>query len=207
MKVSNYKDGKMIQLSKALDTRAKILNLIYFFSFLFAALCFYLMVRNDGASPAAYVFFAFPFCGIYIYIGYKFLNKACESESLFINKFMLTISRNSILSGPENSYDISLISNFRHVDKPETAKHELAGDSFDYLGFETERKVINELHGDNRLTFDYNGKKISFGENVYSWDFDELEVLLYDITGNDFRYTDEFEKTFTKDKNNYSLDN
>jgi hypothetical protein len=55
--------------------------------------------------------------------------------------------------------------------------------------------MINELHGDNRLGFYYEGKLVTFGEELYSWDFEKLEVLLYDITGNDFRYNDEFEKT------------
>jgi hypothetical protein len=75
-------------------------------------------------------------------------------------------------------------------------KHPLAGETFDYLGFQTEQKVISEMHGDNRLAFDYENKTVTFGENIYSWEFDELQILLYDITGNDFRYDDEFEKTF-----------
>ncbi|WP_217602470.1 hypothetical protein [Chitinophaga sp. GbtcB8] len=58
--------------------------------------------------------------------------------------------------------------------------------------------MINDLHGDNRLAFDYNGKTITFGNNIYSWDFDELEVVLYDITGNDFRYDDESDFSQTK---------
>jgi hypothetical protein len=50
------------------------------------------------------------------------------------------------------------------------------------------------MHGDKRLAFDYRGKTIQFGENIYSWDFDELNILIYDISGNDLRYTDDFEK-------------
>ncbi len=57
------------------------------------------------------------------------------------------------------------------------------------------------MHGDDRLAFGYNGKTITFGENIYSWDFEQLEILLYDITGNDFRYDDKFEKTFEQKKN------
>jgi hypothetical protein len=54
------------------------------------------------------------------------------------------------------------------------------------------------MHGDNRLAFDYEGRIITFGQDVYSWEFEELEILLYDITGNDFRYDDEFEKQFNQ---------
>lgn len=34
------------------------------------------------------------------------------------------------------------------------------------------------------------------GQNIYSWESNELEVLLYDVTGNDLRYTDETERSF-----------
>ena len=56
------------------------------------------------------------------------------------------------------------------------------------------------MHGDNRLAFDYNGKTITFGENVYSWEFEELENLLYSITGSYYVYDNSFEKTFGYDE-------
>ncbi|TKK71686.1 hypothetical protein FC093_01285 [Ilyomonas limi] len=59
------------------------------------------------------------------------------------------------------------------------------------------------MHGKNRIAFDYNGKQITFGNNIYSWDFSEPEVLLYEVTGNDFRYDNEFERTFWPDGENY----
>jgi hypothetical protein len=63
-----------------------------------------------------------------------------------------------------------------HIDWME--KHPLAGEAFDYLGFQTEQQVINEMHGDNRLALDYEGVTVKFGKNVYSWEFDEIVNLL-----------------------------
>ncbi len=197
MTVKDYQEGKVISLSSSFDNRAKVLNTIYFICFTGAGIGFISLPIQEGA-PLTFGLFIFIaiVTGIYLFAAYRFINKALQSEKLIVTKNKLTISRSGFLSTTIDEYDVSQISNFRHLDKPNQTKHPLAGESFDYLGFQTEQQVINEMHGDNRLAFDYNSKTIKFGENIFSWDFEKLEVLLYDITGNDFRYTDEFEKTF-----------
>jgi hypothetical protein len=196
MTVIDFQDGKLILLSKPFDTRAKILNIIYFAAFSFAGILFMNFAISTGTESIGLILFTIVVVGVYLFAGYRFINKAFQSEKILVNKSRLKISKTGFISRQENFYDISLISNFRHLDKPETTKHPLAGQSFDYLGFQTEEQVINEMHGDDRLAFNYNGRTIKFGENIYSWDFEQLEILLYDITGNDFRYTDDFEETF-----------
>lgn len=196
MTVKDSQNGKIVILSKAFDNRAKILNGIYGVVFCTGAFLLLHMVILSEFYRAGPTIFSIGMSIGFLVISYRFIKKALFAEKLYINKNLLTISKGGFLYGSSFSYDISLISNFRHLDKPEITKHPLAGESFDYFGFQTEQKVINEMHGDNRLAFDYNGTTITFGENIYSWEFGELEVLLYDITGNDFRYTDEFEKTF-----------
>jgi hypothetical protein len=197
MTVKDFQDGKIISLSSSFDNRAKILNIIYFICFTGAGIGFISLPISEG-TPFTFGLFVFIaiVTGVYLFAAYRFINKALQTEKLIVNKDTLTIFRGGFLSTKKDIYEVSQISNFRHLDKPETSKHPLAGQSFDYLGFQTEQQVINEMHGDNRLAFDYVGRTIKFGENIYSWDFEQLEVILYDITGNDFRYTDKFEKTF-----------
>ncbi len=193
MTIKDYQDGKLILLSKPFDNRSKILNIIYFAVFSLAGLIMLtISITTDLDSFGITVLTLSVVC-IYLIVGYRFINKALMTEKLFINKKDLTILKNGFLSQKSNSYDIGLISNFRHLEKPTTTKHPLAGQSFDYLGFQTEQQVINEMHGDDRLAFDYKGRTIKFGENIYSWDFDYLEVLLYEITGKDFQNTNEIE--------------
>jgi hypothetical protein len=195
MTVKDHQEGKMIILSKAFDTRVKILNSIYFLVFTVGATTFGVLGFSAISFSLWFVIFAIGAVAVFSFAGYKFINKSLQSEKLIVNKNSLTIIKSGFLSTKKTTFDNMLISNFTHLDKPEITKHPLAGETFDYLGFQTEQAVINEMHGDNRLAFDYNGKTITFGENLYTWDFEQLEVLLYDITGNDFRYTDDFKKT------------
>ena len=192
----DYKDGKIITFSKPLDSRAKILYAFYFLTFFASAILFFYLFlveyNNSIGATIAVIIFVVAFC----IAAFRFGNKAFMRDELFINKKELQLINQGILTENIRSYDITKISNFRHLDKPELTKHPLAGETFDYLGFQTEQKVISVMHGDNRLAFDYENNMVTFGENIYSWEFDELQILLYDVTGNDFRYTDEFEKTF-----------
>jgi hypothetical protein len=192
MTVKDYKGGKLVILSKALDNRSKILNAFYFFLCLGSVLIFGILLTSESNNLGSLIILILGVIAFLI-AAYRFGNKAVFSERLFITGKVLEQIQQGFTKRVYR-YELSKISNFRHLDKPELTKHPLAGQNFDYLGFQTEQQVINELHGDKRLAFDYNGLVVTFGENIYTWDFDELEILLYDLTGNDLRYTDQFEK-------------
>lgn len=124
----------------------------------------------------------------------RFMRSANKAEQVFVNRTRLDIIELGLFKRKVASYDITKISNLRFNEKPQYSKHPLAGESFDYFGFQTEEKVIQDLFEDGRISFDYEGKQVKFGKDAASWEFEELEILLYDVTGNDLRYTDEYEK-------------
>lgn len=197
MTIKDHSKGKIITLSKAFDTRPKLLNLFYFTAFFFTGLTILKKIATESRGDntlSTVLLMIFPL--VLFVAAYRFANKAVQTEKLIVSREQLTLVRAGLFSSKKNTYDISHIENFRHLAKPQITKHPLAGESFDYNGFQTGQHLANELHGDNRIAFDYKGSTIKFGENIYSWDFNQLEVALYDITGNDLRYTDSYEKTF-----------
>jgi hypothetical protein len=201
MTVQDHKNGKLITLSKPLDSRAKVLNIFYFFSFLVVGtMLLKILLGKEGLDWVKALLFLLPLAPLIA--SYRFINKAMMSEKLFVTKTRLEIIEKGLFYKKRRQFDMDHISAFRHLDKPTLSKHPLAGETFDYLGFQTEQKVINEMHGDKRIGFRYNGRDITFGENIYSWDFEELEILLYDVTGNDFRYEDSYEKAFVQKNQN-----
>jgi len=193
-KISQGRDGKLITLSRALDERGKYLYLIYSIMFLIAGILLGVALIYASYSLGAMLFTFIGFMASTI-AGVRFGSRAFASEKIFVNKQTLEIIKISLLKNERKVYEISKISNFRHLQKPELTDHPLAGNSFDYLGFQTEQKVISEMHGDKSIAFDYEGKVITFGTDIYSWQFDELEMLLHDFSGNDLRYADKDEMT------------
>lgn len=193
MKIKNIQDGKIITLSSAFDSRAKVLNIVYFI--LFSTVGFsviHMALQADTLTLGIFLFIGI-FGGVYLFAAYRFINKSLQTEQLIVTSKNLTISRTGFLNSKKDVYNVEYISNFKHLDKPQIAEHPLAGKSFDYLGFQTSQQVISEMHGDNRLSFEYNNKVVTFGENVYSWTFEELQVLFSDITGHSFQSVAEAE--------------
>jgi hypothetical protein len=198
MIVKNYQDGKIIILSKPFDSRPKILNSFYFLSFFASGTLFLRALIVDSPKMIGTIIDVIAVIVFYI-AAYRFANKALLTEKIFINTSELQLIQQGLFKSNQISFDIQNISNFRHLAKPELTKHVLAGETFDYLGFQTGQEVINEMHGDKRVAFDYAGRTINFGENIYMWDFEQLEALLYDASGNDLEYEDTPEHIDPKD--------
>jgi hypothetical protein len=177
MKITDYKDGKLMALSKPMDNRVKILNLFYFILFFTTGGWWILKATYPGTSIGALLFFLLVGV-VFLVVSYRFANKMMMTEELFVNKDALCLIKRGISPLSRHCFDLAGVSQFRHLEKPEDPKHPLAGENYDYFGFQTEQKLIRETYGDDRLAFDYGGKTITFGDNVYSWDFDEIAGIL-----------------------------
>jgi hypothetical protein len=195
MDIKDQNDGKLIVLSKAFDSRGKALYFFYFLLFFIPAGFFLRMLLTEDHLPVGGIIVIVLAVAAFYIAAYRFVNKAVMSEKIFVNKQELQLINQGLFRSITRTYQVPDISNFRHLKKPELTDHPLAGKTFDFLGFQTEQKVISEMHGDNRLSFDWKGATVLFGQEIYSWEFEALGILLYDITGNDLRYIDEFEKT------------
>jgi len=193
IQIKNLRAGKVITLSSPLNSRARILYFSYSFLFLASTLAFgYLVVSSYDVLMAAIIAFLGTIaCAIAFY---RFINKATETEKLLVSKDQLDIINSTIFKRSVKSFVISEISDFKFNEKEKYEPHPLKGETFDYLGFQTEQQVIQDLHGDGRISFNYRGGLFRFGKDLASWEFKQLEVLLYELTGNDLRYTDKFEQ-------------
>jgi hypothetical protein len=176
MTVQTFEHGTLIVLSKPFDTRAKALYLAY--SIVFGVGGVFLLSLLLYEYLSIVVTMVLLAGTVAQFIGcYRFGRSAILQEQIFIDDKELVL----MVKGwtmKRQVFDLASVTDFRFLDKPVMDPHPLAGESFDYLGFQTEQQVINEMHGDNRLAFDYNGRLVKFGKNIYSWDFAEILQLL-----------------------------
>lgn len=77
-----------------------------------------------------------------------------------------------------DKFNIKEIVELKHIEEHQKADHPLKTESFDYLGFQTEQKVIDQFYKDDRISFNYQGKSYSFGKDLMSWEFDHLMSIL-----------------------------
>lgn len=81
-------------------------------------------------------------------------------------------------------YDIERVTNMQFRGKQHPTDHPLKGESFDYFGFQTEQELINTVHDEGNLSFDYDGKTVFFGKSVPSWDAEDLAKTIRELTDN-----------------------
>jgi hypothetical protein len=175
MNIKSTSDGHLAILSKPLDSRPKLLDLAYGAVFLFWAFFFLGEALNIGV--AAVVVWGLVAATICFIGAYRFLNKAAISEQLLIGDGELRLIKKSILTRVQ-VFAIAEISQFRHLERTPSTKHPLGMESFDALGFQTVQELTKDLAGDKRMAFDYDGRVIAFGENIYSWEFQEIAGLV-----------------------------
>jgi len=202
LRVTDYKGGKLIRLSSPFDSRAKTLDFFYSLIYLVPMLVILIVVMSDNDSFPDLIANIFTIPGLFALIGFmvstivflKFFRRATAIEELYINKQELQIIQKLFPRTVVQAFDITDIYNFRFHEKAKWEPHPLSGQSFDYLGFQGQQEVIADLVSEGKISFDYRGRQYRFGKELYSWDFDQLEILLFDLTGNDLRYTDNYEE-------------
>jgi hypothetical protein len=140
MTVNDFEDGKLVKIGDAFDSRAKTLNSFYFLGFFIPAALFLSSALTTDGERYGLIFFSLLASVVFFVAAYRFINKALTSEALFINKTKLCLLRKQLFKNERVCYALEEISNFRHLAKPELTPHPLAGNSFDYLGFQTEQK-------------------------------------------------------------------
>jgi len=171
--------GVFVILEAPLDGRPKWLYFFYSLVFLCAEIITLIgFWESDMAGISFLVFFAAMIA--FFIITVRFGNRAFASKKLWIDAEHLVLIDKSWFRSGSQTFEKSKITRFLFHDRAELTDHPLAGQSMDYLGFQTEQKVINEMYGENRISFDYeDGRTISFGKDLYSWDYDQLKELIF----------------------------
>ena len=138
-KIRAYKDSTLVSLGSPYG-RLRILEGFYALSF-FGGACMFILelirFRNESIPASVFAVIAMIAC----FIGfYRFVNRGSEIEKLFINKERLDIIDSNLFTSHKHSYLLSEISDFKFLNYERMEPHPLKGDTFDYLGFQTQHK-------------------------------------------------------------------
>jgi hypothetical protein len=169
--------GTLFIIEKPFHERGKWLFAIYCISCISTALFCLVLILKTGADIKSLILIGIAIIASFI-VGYRYAASASRIETVLVDDNTLTITKGNWFGKKHQPYQRDKIAGLRYVPKPVLTDHPLAGKSFDYLGFQTQQKVINEMFGDNKIAFQYEGQTISFGKDLYSWDFEELNSTI-----------------------------
>lgn len=115
---------------------------------------------------------------LYLLAAYRFLSRMLFDEKILLDDHSLTVIHRTPFFLQTNSYLWSDIGPLHYTGKSAKTDHPLKGKCYDYLGFETQEHLIQNLHHDGNLSFTYKGMPVRFGKNVFSWDAEEIVRMM-----------------------------
>lgn len=131
---------------------------------------------------------------LYVLAFYRFLSRIFFQEQLLIDKEELAIIHQTPFARKNTRYHWHRIGAIRYGGKYKKTAHPLKGECYDYFGFETQEQLLQNLHHDGNLYFLYEGKKIHFARNVYSWDAEKIVYMARLYAGNSVNLGPEWEQ-------------
>ncbi len=185
--INDKEDGKLIRFKINTNKRSRLL---FFFGGAGAMLCAFALLRSivmiDEFHPGM-ILIILMLVGASVF-GYRYFNKATETEEIFVDKEWLIVVEKSVFRTKKKAFKLEKISNFHFIENEKYTPHPLGGGSWDQFGLNARQKEMEKLHEEGNFRFDYGLYSIKFGKGQGSWVFNELDVFLYEYTGRDLRY-------------------
>lgn len=117
-------------------------------------------------------------CAVYTIASYRFLSRMFFKEELIITPLYFHIIRQTPFSRYHQSFDWQYMSPLRYIGKDAKTDHPLKGICYDYFGFDTQEKLVQDLHHNGNLYFEYRGKPVRFARGIYTWHAEEIVRMI-----------------------------
>ncbi len=124
---------------------------------------------------------------LYLLASYRFASRMFFTEELWLDNEFLTIISSTPFKRKLNRYDWANIGPLHYTGIASKTDHPLKGDCYDYFGFETQEKLIQNIHQEGNIYFNYWGYSIRFAKGVYSWDAEEMINMMKLYAGSSLR--------------------
>lgn len=124
----------------------------------------------------------------------RFLQRVTFREQIILDNTHVMLVQKDFFRHRSHSYDRRGMGPLRYVGKDAKTDHPLAGRHFDYFGFDTHERLVQALHGEGSLHFDYHGYPVRFGRGLYSWHAEELVRMMQLYCGESLQLGPEWAK-------------
>ena len=171
------KEDLQIHLGNRIENRIRI---VYWAEFLVAIGMATIVVLQSLKleSSVAQLLIDAGACALYTIASYRFLSRMYFKEQIVVTTTQFHIIRQTPFARYHQSFDWRYMSPLRYIGKDRKTDHPLKGGCFDYFGFDTQEKLVQDLHHDGNLYFEYRGMPIRFARGVYTWHAEEIVRMI-----------------------------
>jgi hypothetical protein len=114
---------------------------------------------------------------------YRFFSRMFYREKLIVTDRQFILVRKTPFSSIHRSYDWEEMGPLHYLGKEAKTDHPLKGKCFDYFGFDTQEQLVQDLHHDGNLYFEYRGLSVRFARGIYSWNAEEIIRMIQLFSG------------------------
>ncbi|MBS1771764.1 MAG: hypothetical protein JST82_02805 [Bacteroidetes bacterium] len=115
---------------------------------------------------------------LYALAAYRFISRMFFTEELWLDAEYLTIVNATPFKRKVYRYEWQSAGPLHYVGTDAKTDHPLKGQCYDYFGFETQERLIQNLHTEGKLYFNYYGFPVRFAKGLYSWDAEEVVRMM-----------------------------
>lgn len=175
MQIKQEKDATVIIFDNPSGNRIKALfsfEAIFYLAAAFGSWAAALAtIRNESYVAVVFslilaVFFSIAFMRFYFKLGQK--------ETLAINESSFTLATNANGKRSVVVYDNAGVTDLRYTGREKMLDHPLKTGNFDYLGFQTQQEVTDNLTAEGNIAFTYKHQTVRFGVGIPSWDAEKI---------------------------------
>ncbi len=129
---------------------------------------------------------------IYLLASYRFFSRMFFREKIMVSNTHFTLVSQTPFRQRIVSYDWERMGALHYSGKESKTDHPLKGKCFDYFGFDTQERLVQDLHHDGNLFFNYNHAQVRFARGIYSWHAEELVCMIRLYSGTSLQLGEEW---------------
>jgi hypothetical protein len=170
-------DSLTIEMGNRTGFRIRALYLVEFMVTSGMATLFLLQGLSFGNAPLRLIA-GIGAASLYILAAHRLLSRLFFRETVKLDNLSITFVRRTLLSKHVHRYFWWQTGMLHYEGQKEKTDHPLKGGCYDYFGFETQERLVQNLHNPGNLYFDTPEGRVYFAAGVYSWDAEEMVQMM-----------------------------
>ncbi|HRO43865.1 MAG TPA: hypothetical protein PL009_13595 [Flavipsychrobacter sp.] len=186
------KDHLLIDLGNRIQSRIRIIYWIEFVITMGIATIILLELLSLNTTWF-YALASISISLLYLLAAYRFFSRMSYREKIRVTDQDFTIIKQTPFRHKETSYVWTKMGVLHYKGKEAKTDHPLKGKCFDYFGFDTQEKLVQDLHHDGNLYFNYCETSVRFARGIYSWHAEEIVRMIRIFSGTSLQLGEEWE--------------
>ncbi len=131
---------------------------------------------------------------LYVLAAYRFVSRMMYKEEVWLDEECLMVVNATPFKRKVKKYLWVFMGPLHYAGKLPKTDHPLKGQCYDYFGFETQEQLIQDIHDEGNLYFNYEGYAVRFARGVYSWDAEEMVRIMKLYAGRSLKLAPEWKQ-------------